>query len=89
MKKLAPIHPGEILAEDFMKPSQLTNDQLSKKLDIPVQQVEAITRGEVPITPAIAIGLAKCFGTSPDVWLGLQRSYDSDVASDKTAPNSK
>ena len=80
-KQLAPIHPGEILLEDFMKPSSLTINQLARDLDIPPSQITAIVNGTLPITAGSALLLGKYFHVSPETWLGLQAEYDQRTTS--------
>ncbi len=77
---LDPIHPGEILAEEFMAPLHLSRNALSKALAVPVTRVAEIVRGRRGITADTALRLARYFGTSPDLWMGLQTEYDLRVA---------
>jgi len=77
---LTPIHPGEVLLEDFMKPLSLTQYALAKALHVTPMRISQIVRGERAITADTALRLARYFGTSPDVWLGLQARYDLDLA---------
>jgi addiction module HigA family antidote len=82
-KTLAPIHPGEILAEDFMAPVGLTANQLGLSLRIPANRITAIIAGKRGITPNTALRLARYFGTSAEVWMGLQADYDLQTERDK------
>lgn len=75
-KRLDPIHPGEILREDLMRPLAITNAQLARDLHLSPSHISAIVRGARPITAAIALRLAARFRISPETWLGLQRDYD-------------
>lgn len=75
-KKLPNIHPGDILAEDFLAPLGISQYQLAKELGVPLPRINQICRKERGITPEIAIRLAKYFGTTPKLWLNLQASYD-------------
>ena len=75
-RKLAPIAPGEILLEEFMKPLGVSQNRLSRDLDIPVSRVSDVVRGERAITADTALRLAEYFGTSPEMWLNLQIDYD-------------
>ena len=77
---LIPIHPGEVLLEDFMRPLGLTQYALAKALHVTPMRISQIVRGERAITADTALRLARYFGTSPDVWLGLQARYDLDLA---------
>jgi addiction module HigA family antidote len=83
--KLHPIHPGEVLLEEFLKPMNLNPSQLALALQLPSQQIEAIILGKQPITEAIAHRLAHHFHMSSGFWLGLQEDYDLDVAEDAPA----
>lgn len=74
--KLAPIHPGEILAEDFMAPRGLTANRLALELHVSANRISELIRGRRSITAETALRLARYFETSPDLWLGLQLEYD-------------
>lgn len=80
MKKLPPIHPGEILSEDFMKPLGLSQFRVAKDLDVPVLRIGQIVRGQRSVTADTALRLARYFGTSAAVWMRLQARYDLEVA---------
>jgi addiction module HigA family antidote len=73
---LVPIHPGEILLEEFMEPLGLSSNALSLALRVPATRIGEIVRGRRAITPSTALRLARYFGTSADLWLGLQMEYD-------------
>jgi addiction module HigA family antidote len=79
-KKLNPIHPGEILAQDFMVPRKLTANSLALALRIPANRLSEIVRGRRAITADTALRLSRYFDTSADLWLGLQLEYDLRVA---------
>ncbi len=79
-QKLAPIHPGEILLEDFMKPMGISSNKLSRDIDVPANRISEIVAGRRSITADTALRLSKCFGTSAEVWMGLQKDYDLRVA---------
>jgi len=81
--KLAPVHPGEILREEFLAPLHLTADQLALDIHVPVRRVQDIILGKRVVTADIALRLARYFGTSAHFWLGLQMDYDLDVAEDE------
>jgi addiction module HigA family antidote len=83
-KTLAPVHPGEILAEDFMAPAGLTANQLALSLRIPANRITAIVAGKRGITADTALRLARYFGTSAEVWMGLQADYDLQTERDKS-----
>ena len=74
--KLAPIHPGEVLAEDFMAPRGLTANRLALELHIPANRLTEIIRGRRAITADTALRLARYFDTSAELWLGLQADYE-------------
>jgi len=79
-KQLDPIHPGEILLEDFMKPLNLSINQLARDLDVPPNRISAIVNGTRAITADSALRLGTYFGVSPETWLGLQAEYDLRIA---------
>jgi addiction module HigA family antidote len=78
-KSLSPIHPGEVLLEDFMKPLGLTQYRLAQGLGVAPIRVSQIVRGERAITVDTAMRLARFFGTSAGVWLRLQVRFDLEV----------
>ena len=80
MKQLEPIHPGEILEEEFMRPLSLSANALARRIDVPVTRISEIVRGKRGITADTALRLARLLGTSSDLWLGLQAEYDLRVA---------
>ncbi len=82
-KTLAPVHPGEVLAEDFMAPVGLTANQLALSLRIPANRITAIIAGKRGITADTALRLARYFGTSAEVWMGLQADHDLQTERDK------
>jgi antitoxin HigA-1 len=79
-KFLKPIHPGEILLEEFMKPMGISINRLARNIDVPPGRVSAIVNGKRAITADTAIRLSRYFGTSPEVWMGLQADYELRVA---------
>ncbi len=79
-KLLDPIHPGEILREEFMAPLGLSSNALALALRVPATRVGEIIRGRRSISPDTALRLGRYFGTSPDLWLGLQTEYELRVA---------
>ncbi|MGB3220056.1 MAG: HigA family addiction module antitoxin [Anaerolineae bacterium] len=81
--KLAPVHPGEILREEFLAPLHLTADQLALDIHVPVRRVQEIILEKRVVTADTALRLARYFGTSAHFWLGLQTDYDLDVAEDE------
>lgn len=76
MAKIDVIHPGEILAEEFMAPHGLTANRLALELHIPANRLSEIVRGRRSITADTALRLARYFGTSAEMWLGLQADHD-------------
>lgn len=80
--KLAPVHPGEILREDFMAPLGLSINALSRALRVPANHVSGIVNEKRGISARMALRLARYFGTAPELWLGLQQDYELDVARD-------
>ena len=83
IRKLPPIHPGEILLEEFIKPLDLTMNRLAEELHVPANRVAQIVAGKRSITGETALRLARYFGTAPEVWIGLQNNYDLRIARDK------
>ena len=79
------IHPGEILAEEFLKPMGLTQYRLGSDTGIPHSRITAIVKGRRSITAETAMRLARYFGTTPGFWLNLQKTYDLEIAEDKSA----
>jgi addiction module HigA family antidote len=75
-KTMPPVHPGETLREDFLKPSGLTANQLAIELEAPVALVTGIVGGRRAISADIALRLARYFGTTPQFWMNLQSNYD-------------
>lgn len=80
MAKLEPIHPGEILKEEFMEPLGLSANALAIALRVPATRIGDIVRGHRSITPDTALRLGRYFGTTADLWLGLQVEYDLRLA---------
>ena len=76
MNKLTNIHPGEVLAEEFLKPMGISAHKLSKELAISESRIRHVLKGEGRITTDTALRLSKYFGTSAKFWLGLQMDYD-------------
>jgi len=89
MGKLPPIHPGEVLLEDVMKPLGLSRYRLAKDIGVSTLRVSQIVRGQRAITADTALRLAHYLGTSPDIWLRMQARYDLEVAQAKLAPRIK
>ncbi|MGD0498304.1 MAG: HigA family addiction module antitoxin [Bryobacteraceae bacterium] len=85
-KQLDPIHPGEILLEDFMKPMGISINRLARDLDVPPNRIGAIVNASRAITADTALRLGAYFGVSPETWLGLQAAYDLRVVRRRTGP---
>jgi addiction module HigA family antidote len=83
-RKLAPVHPGEVLREEFMGPLSLTMNRLALDLRVPVTRIAEIYHERRGITPDTALRLGQYFRNSPDFWLNLQMRYDLDVAQDRS-----
>ena len=79
-KKMPPIHPGEILFEEFLKPMNISQNQLGRDLGVSPRRINEIIHGKRSITADTALRLARYFSNSPQFWLGLQMDYDIDVA---------
>jgi len=84
-KKLLPVHPGEILLEEFLNPMNLSQNRLALDIRVPARRINEIVHGKRRITADTALRLAKYFNMSPQFWLGLQMDYDLDVAEDELA----
>jgi addiction module HigA family antidote len=84
-KKLAPVHPGEILLEEFMQPLGLSQTRLGRDLGVSPRRINEIVHGKRSVTADTALRLSRYFGTSAEFWLGLQADYDLDTASDRLA----
>ncbi len=82
-RKMAPLHPGEILLEEFLKPMNLSQNKLALDIRVPARRINEIVHGKRRITADTALRLAKYFKMSPQFWLGLQMDYDIDVAGDQ------
>ncbi len=81
--KLAPIHPGEILLEEFLKPLELSQHRLAKDIGVSQQRVNEIIRGKRAITPDTALRLSRYFGLSERFWINLQARYDLEKEKDR------
>jgi addiction module HigA family antidote len=82
-KKIAPVHPGEILLEEFLKPLELSQYWLAKEISVPPRRINEIVRGQRAISAGTALRLARHFGTSERFWLNLQAHYDLEVEKDR------
>lgn len=80
-RKINPIHPGEILKEEFIKPLGITEYRLAKSINVPARRINEITHGQRAITADTALRFSLFFGTSPQFWLNLQTQYDLEIES--------
>jgi addiction module HigA family antidote len=81
--KLAPVHPGEILDAEFLKPLGVSQYRLAKDISVPPRRINEIVHGERSITADTALRLARYFGTSERFWLNLQARYDLEIEKDR------
>jgi len=81
-KKLNPVHPGEVLLEEFLKPLGMSQSRLALDISVHPRRINEIVLGKRSITADTALRLARYFGNSPQFWLGLQMDYDLDVTED-------
>jgi addiction module HigA family antidote len=84
-KKLPPIHPGEILIEEFLKPMGLSQYRLAKDISVPPRRINEIVHGKRSISADTALRLGRYFGISPQFWLNLQTRFDLEVTEDLLA----
>ena len=84
-KRLAPVHPGEVLLEDFLNPLGLSQYRLAKGLSVPPRRINEVVLGKRAVSADTALRLARFFGTSDRFWLNLQAAYDLDVQRDRLA----
>jgi addiction module HigA family antidote len=81
-EKLSPIHPGEVLLEEFLKPMDLSQNRLAIDIGVDARRINEIVLGKRSVTADTALRLARYFGNSPQFWMGLQTQYDLDVTED-------
>ena len=81
--KLDPIHPGEVLFEEFLVPMELSQNALARGLGVPPRRINEIVHGNRRLTADTALRLGRYFGNSPEFWLGLQMDYELDLESDR------
>ncbi len=79
-EKIPPIHPGEILLEEFLEPLGISQYRLAKEIHVPPRRINEIVQGKRRISPDTALRLARFFGTSERFWLNLQTRYDLEMA---------
>ena len=80
IKKLAPLHPGEVLREEFLTPLNMSAGALARACGVPRTRIERIASEQIGVTADTALRLAKVFGTSPELWLNLQNDFDVQTA---------
>lgn len=85
MKKIDPVHPGEILQEEFLKPLSISQNRLGLDLGVSPRRINEIIHGKRAVTADTALRLARYFGNSAAFWLGLQMDYDLDTAADASS----
>ncbi|UCD77066.1 MAG: HigA family addiction module antidote protein [Desulfobacterales bacterium] len=84
-KRLPPIHPGEILMEEFLKPMGISQYRLAKDISVPPRRINEIVHGKRSISADTALRLGRFFGISPQFWLNLQTRFDLEIAEDMLA----
>ncbi len=82
-KKLAPVHPGEVLLEEFLGPMAISQYRLAKDITVPPRRINEIVHGTRAVSADTALRLARYFGTSELFWLNLQTQYDLDIERDR------
>ncbi len=82
-EKIPPLHPGEVLLEEFLLPMDISQNKLALAIRVPARRINEIVHGRRRITADTALRLSRFFGTSAQFWLGLQLDYDLDVAQDE------
>lgn len=82
-KKISPIHPGEILMEDFLTPMCISQYKLAKDISVPARRINEIVHGQRAISADTALRLGKYFGISPQFWLNLQSHYDLEMEEER------
>jgi len=82
-KKLEPVHPGEVLLEEFLDPMALSQNALARGIGVPPRRINEIVHGARRVTADTALRLGRFFRTSPEFWLGLQMDYELDTESDR------
>ena len=82
-KKLPPVHPGEVLLEEFLEPMEISQYRLAKDISVPPRRINEIVHGKRSITADTALRLSRYFGTSERFWLNLQTGYDLEVERDR------
>ena len=81
---LPPVHPGEVLAEEFLSPLGLSQNKAAMSMRVPARRINEIVKGKRSVTADTALRLARYFGTTPEFWVNLQAHYDLEVARDES-----
>ena len=89
MADFAPAHPGEVLKQDFLKPMKLSQYALAKAIGVPQMRISELVNARRAVTPDTALRLGRYFGTSAEFWLGMQATYDLEMARDEIGPEIK
>ena len=84
MKRIRPVHPGEILLEEFLLPLGISQNRIAREIKVPPRRINEIVKGKRRITADTALRLGRFFGMSPEFWLGLQMDYDLDIESERS-----
>lgn len=82
-RKRNPVHPGEVLVEEFLKPLNLSQNRLAIEIGVPARRINEIVLRKRSVSADTALRLSRYFSTSPQFWLGLQTEYDLDIAADR------
>ena len=85
-RKLAPVHPGEVLREEFLVPLKLSPYAVARGVGVPRTRIERLAREETPVTADTALRLGKFFKTTPAFWMNMQAQFDLETAEDRLAP---
>jgi antitoxin HigA-1 len=88
-KRLPPVHPGEVLREEFLKPMKLTPYAVARACGVPRTRIERLASEKTSVTADTALRLARYFGTTPTFWIGMQGQYDLEQAQDRLAAELK
>jgi len=84
-KKLPPVHPGEILLEEYLKPMEISQYRLAKEISVPARRINEIVHGKRSISADTALRLARFFGTTELFWVNLQTRFDMETEKDRLA----
>jgi addiction module HigA family antidote len=79
-KRLAPVHPGNVLLKDFIEPMGISRYRVAKNIQVPQRRIDLICRGDAAVSAEMALRLGCLFGTTPEFWINLQAQYDLEVA---------